>query len=71
MVKKCLNHVILIVYENTHETYKYCVQASLDGWDVAKKYQVHLSHKTWQNLADTDTFENIRLIQAFIYHGYY
>ena len=63
--------LILILYENTHEIYEKSVQASLDDWDVAKKYQVHLSHKTWQNLTDIDTFENIRLIQAYIYHDYY
>ena len=62
---------MLIVHENTHEIYKQHVQASLDDWDVAKKYQVHLSHKTWQNLTDIDTCENIRLIQACIYHDYY
>ena len=71
MAKKCLIHVILFVHENTHEIYKQRGQASLDGWDVAKKYQVHLWHKTLQNLTDTDTSENIRLIQACIYHGYY
>ena len=30
MVKKCLFHAILIVYENTHEIYKQSVQASFD-----------------------------------------
>ena len=29
------------------------------------------NNKTWQNLTDIDTCENIRLIQACIYHGYY
>ena len=62
---------MLIVHENAHEIYKHCVQASLDDWDVAKKYQVHLWHKTWQNLTDIDTCENIRLIQACICHDYY
>ena len=71
MVRKCLIHSTLIVYENTHEIYQHWVQADLDDWDVAKKYQVHLLHKTWQNLTDIDTRENIRLIQASIYHGYY
>ena len=47
------------------------MQASLGSWGVATKYQVHLSHKTWQNLADIDTCENIRLIQVCIYHSYY
>ena len=28
-------------------------------------------YKTWQNLTDIDTYENIRLIQACIYYGYY
>ena len=43
----------------------------LDDWDVAKKYQVYLWHKTGQNLTDINTFENIRLIQACMFHGYY
>ena len=60
-----------MVYENTYEIYKQIVQASLDNWDAAKRYQVHLWHKTWQNLTDIDTCENIRLIQACIYHDYY
>ena len=30
--------------------------------DVAKKYQLHLWHKIWQNLTGIDTCENIRLI---------
>ena len=47
------------------------MQANLDGRGVAKRYQVHLWHKTWQNLTDIDTCENIRLIKACIYHGYY
>ena len=51
---------------NTHEIYKHCVQVDLDGWDVTKRYQVHLWHKTGQNLTDTDTGENIRLIQGCI-----
>ena len=71
MVKKYLIHAILIVHESTREIYKQHVQASLDGWDVTKKHQVHLSHKTWQNLTDTDTCENIRLIEPCIYYGYY
>ena len=71
MVKKCPIYVVLIVHENTHEFYQQRVQASLDGWGVAKKYQVHLWHKTWQKFTDTDTSENIRLIQVCIYHGYY
>ena len=73
MVKKFINVIysILIVHENTHEIYKQRVQASLDDRGVTKKYQVHLSHKTWQNLTDTDTCENMRLIQACIHHGYY
>ena len=32
---------------------------------------MHLWHKTWQNLNDIDICENIRLIQACIYHDYY
>ena len=71
MVKKCLFYAILIVYENTHEIYKHCLQVDLDGWGVAKRYQVHLWHKTGKNLTDTDRFENIHLIQACIYHDYY
>ena len=71
MVKKCLIHAILIAYENTHEIYEQRVQASLDDWDVAKKFQVHLWRQTWQNLTNIDTYENIRSIQACIYHGYY
>ena len=63
MVKKCLNHAILIVHENIHAIYKRCAQASLDGSGVAKRYQVHLSHKTEQFLkTDINTCENIRLI---------
>ena len=58
-------------YESTHEIYKQSVQASLDGWGVAKRDQVHLWHKTGQNLTDIDTCENIRLTQACIYHDYY
>ena len=58
----CLIHVILIVHENTHEIYKHCVQVSFDGQGVARKYQVHLWGKTWQNLTDIDTCENIPLI---------
>ena len=57
--------------QTMHEIYKPCVQVRLDGWGVAKKYQVHLWHKTWQDLTDTDTCENTRLIQACIYHDYY
>ena len=60
-----------MVHENTHEIYKQGIQASLDNRGVAKKYQVQLSHKRWQNLTDNDTCENIRLIQACIYHGCY
>ena len=71
MVRKCLIHAILIVYENTREIYKQNVQVDLDGCGVAKGHQVHLSHKTWQNLTDFDTCENICLIQACINHGYY
>ena len=71
MVKKCPNHAILIVHEDTHEIYKQRVQASLDGSSVVKKCQVPLWYETWQTLTDIDTCKNIRLIQAFIYHGYY
>ena len=71
MVKKCLIHAILILHEITNEIYKHCVQASLNGSDITKKLQVHSWHKTWQNLTDTDTCEDIRLIQAYIYHDYY
>ena len=70
MAKKYLIHAILIVYENTCEIYKQRVLASLNGLDVAKKNQVHLSHKTGKNLTDTNSCENIRLIQACIYHDY-
>ena len=71
MVKKCVIHAVLILHDNTHEIYKQRVQASLNDLGVAKKYKVHLSHKTWQNLTDTDTCKNILLIQACIYHDYY
>ena len=71
MAKKRPSHAILILNENTHEVYKHCVQVTLDGSGVAKKYQVYLRHKPWQNLTEIDTCENIRLIQACIYHGYY
>ena len=71
MASKCLIHAVLIVHENTHEIYKQRVQANLDGLDVAKKYKAHPSHKTKQNLTNTDTCENNRLIQACIYHDYY
>ena len=71
MVKKCIIHAILIIYENTHEIYKQPIQASLNDLGVAKKYEVHLSHKTWQNLTDIDTCEDISLIQACIYQEYY
>ena len=47
------------------------MQVDLYDWDVAKKYQVHLWDKTWPNLIDIDTSENIRLIQACMYHGYH
>ena len=62
MVNKCLIHAILIVYENTHEIYKQSVQASLGGWDVAKKYQVHLQQQTEKNLTDINAGQNIHLI---------
>ena len=62
---------MLIAYENTHEIYKQSVQVSLDDKDVVKKYQVHLQWQTGQNLTKIDTCENIGLIQACIYHGYY
>ena len=62
MVKECPNHAILIVYENTHEIYKHCLQVDLDGRGVAKRYQVHLWHKKCQNLTDIDTCENISSI---------
>ena len=70
-MKEYLIHAISIVHETTHEIYKQRVQAGLDGLDVAKKYQAHLWHKTRQNLTGIDTCENIRLIQACIYHDYY
>ena len=70
MVKKCVIHAILMVLENTYEIYKQHVQAGLDDWGIAKKYEVHLSHKTWQNLTDINTCENIRLIRACIYQDY-
>ena len=65
MVKKCLIHAILIVYENTHEIYKHCVEVDLDGGGVAKNYQVHLWHK------NTAKCDHIRLIQACILLDYY
>ena len=71
MVKECLNHAILIVHENIHETYKHLVQVNLDGAGVAKRYQVHLQHQTGKNLTDINKCENIHLIQACIYHNYY
>ena len=71
MVKKCLIHAKLTVYENIHQICKQLVQIDLDDLDAAKKYQAYLWHKTKQNLTGTDTCENIRLIQAYIYHGYY
>ena len=30
----------------------------------------HLQHKTWQNLGGINTYENIHLIQVFIYHNH-
>ena len=71
MVKECLIRAILIVYENTNEIYRHCVQVDLHDLGVAKKCQVHLWHKTWPNLTDINTCENICLIQACIYCGYY
>ena len=59
---------MLIIHENTLEIYKHFVQVDLDDWDVAKKNQVHLWQKIWQNLTDTDTCENI---YVYIYHGHY
>ena len=38
VVKKYVNDAVLFVQENTHEVYKHCVQANLDGSSVAKKY---------------------------------
>ena len=71
MVKEFLIHAILIVYENVYEIYKQNVQGSWDDWDIVKKYQVHLRRQTGQNVTDTDTRENICLIQPCINHGYY
>ena len=71
MVKEYLIHAILFADKNTHEIYKQHVQAGLDDLDVANKYQAHLWHKARQNLTGIDTCENIRLIQACIYHDYY
>ena len=68
---KCLNHAILIVHENKQEIYKHYVQVSLDGYGVAKRYQMHLWRNTWQNLTTISTCQNIRLMQACIYYGYY
>ena len=31
VVKKCLNDAVLFLHGNTHETYKSCVAANLDG----------------------------------------
>ena len=42
MTKKYLNDPALFVHESLHEMNKHCVEANLDGQDVAKKYKAHL-----------------------------
>ena len=42
MVRECLDHEVLIVYENIDETYRQHVQVNLDGSGAAKRHQVHL-----------------------------
>ena len=71
MVKECLDCEVLIVHENIDEIWRERAQVNLDCCGGAMIYQVRLWHKTVQNLADTDTCQNIRLIQACIYHCYY
>ena len=68
-VKKYLNDVVLFVHENTHEIYKRYVKSKFD-LRYCQEIPIALVPQNMLKLAGIDTYENIRLIQACIYHYY-